>query len=294
MPKISRPIRLSDKQLEEISKPSAFVKEAARALWIARVPSRWKPLLDSQTLTPGAVLTTPFVWDASSRRYIDRARRRYIPFSEIRDQAIEPMIQSIKAEGRALGAGLQESGDLATWESGMIDRLKLAQTAAGLAANGGISSSSPDDDEKIAALILFLLLLLRDFAYEIYTGKQPINGLLFVRSDLYAAAARDSFEEARRHSMAVYFGATEERRRLGRAEHCHTDEDLEGCVELADLGWQPIGSLPRLGDTPCRTNCHCRFDYRYKDESGDWVIVDDSATAAKILRELWIKESVDE
>jgi hypothetical protein len=94
--------------------------------------------------------------------------------------------------------------------------------------------------------------------------------------------------------MTVYYGAAQERRRLGVAEHCRTHGDLEGCVELHDLGWQPIGSLPRLGQTPCRTNCKCHWQFRYQDEQGNWVLVDDSRSIATLLRQFNLQERVDE
>lgn len=294
MPIISPPLRLSEAQISQISKIGPLDKEAGRALWRARAPSPWSLLLEAQAILPGARLSTRFAWDATSRRYIDLRSRRYIPSRVIRDKAIEPFIKTIEADLRSLGSGLQGSGDLALWEKGMIEQIRLAQIAAGLAANGAASQSTADEEDNLSELLLLLLLLLRSFALDIYSGKQAINGRLLLRSDLYARAARDTFEEVRRFGMASSFGAVEERRRLGRAEHCHTDEDLEGCVELADLGWSPINTLPRLGATPCRTNCKCRFDYRYQDESGDWVIVDDSATVALILRRLKVKERVDE
>lgn len=294
MPRISSPLRLSEAQIEQISKIGPLDKEAARALWRSRAPNPWSLLLDAQAVLPGSQISTRFAWDATSRRYIDLRSRRYIPSQVIRDHAIDPFIKTIEADLRSLGSGLQSSGDLATWEAGMIEQIRLAQISAGLVANGAASQSTEDEENNISELLLLLLLLLRSFALEIFSGKQAINGRLFLRSDLYARAARDTFEEVRRFGMASSFGAVEERRRLGRAEHCHSDGDLEGCVELHDLGWSPINTLPRLGATPCRTNCKCRFDYRYQDESGAWVIVDDSATVASILRRLKVKERVDD
>ena len=298
MPNIGQALPFSEKAIEQISRVSPLDTEAARALWSARVPPRWKRLLESQTVKPGAKLSTPFVWDASSRRYIELASRRYVPFSEVRDQAIEPLINASKDTLRALGASLQETGRLADWERSAIEEVKITQVAASLAANGGVSSETEDDRDHTAEILLLLLLLLHGFAGEIQKKTFPINGRLFIRSNLYASMARSTFEETRRFGMATYFGAVEERRRLGIADHCTSEDDpsgeLEGCVELADLGWKKIGTLPRLGESPCRSNCHCRFDYRYKDESGAWVIVDDSRTVAKILSRLGIKESVDE
>lgn len=298
MPDIGRALSLSDQALEQISQVSELDIESARALWVSRVPARWKRLLESQTVTPGAELSTPFVWDASSRRYIDLRSRRYVPFQEIRNQAIEPMIQRGKAAARALGASLQQGGRLSDWQRAMIEEVKVSQVAASLAANGGISSETGDDRAKTAAIILLLLLFLREFWQDLQRGTQPLNGFLLLRSDLYSQAPRGTFEEIRRFGMGKDFGIVEERRVLGRADHCTSDDDpsgeLEGCVELADLGWEKIGTLPRLGETPCRSNCYCHFDYRYKDERGAWVYVDDSATVSKILRAHGIKESIDE
>jgi hypothetical protein len=48
-----------------------------------------------------------------------------------------------------------------------------------------------------------------------------------------------------------------ERRILGhpKTHHC------EDCPPLAALGWQPIGTLPRIGETECGGMCLCRFEY---------------------------------
>lgn len=298
MANIGRELPLSEKALEQISKPSPLDNEAARALWVSRVPSRWKRLLESQTIRPGAVISSPFAWDASSRRYIDVRTRRYVPSIEIRNQALEPFIRASKETLRSLGTGLQSGGALADWERAAIEEVKLSQVATSLAVNGGTGSGTEEDNDHTAEIILLLLLLLHGFAGEIRKKVFPLNGRLLIRSDLYAYSARSTFEEKRRFGMASYFGATEERRVLGRADHCTDDDDpsgeLSGCVELQDLGWKPIGTLPRLGDSPCRTNCKCRFIYRYKDERGEWVEVDDSATIAKILRAFRVKESVED
>ena len=117
-----------------------------------------------------------------------------------------------------------------------------------------------------------LLLLLRGFAREVASGKQARNGILLVRSDLYASAARGTYEDMGTYVNQVYGGRTQERRVLGDAEHCRTvrtraeavlgQPGLEGCVELAAKGWQPIGSLPKIGQSPCRSNCKCTKIYR--------------------------------
>src|SRR6185503_4363287 len=115
------------------------------------------------------------------------------------------------------------------WHTSMIEQIKTTQIAASMAANGGPEAMSEKDKKKTALEILLLLLLLRKFAGDVETGATPLNGRLFLRSDLYAAAARDTYEETRRFGMGTYFGATEEMRVLGEAEHCRTRGALEGC-----------------------------------------------------------------
>lgn len=285
-------INFSEAKLEQMSQITPLDIEAARALWSQTVPARWKPLLDAQTVGIDDPLNSVYVWDASNRRYIHLRSRRYVPFQDIRLQAIEPLIQRSKAMQRTLSQGLQ-SGDtkLSEWQLTMLENIKQTELAASLAANGGDQNTSDADKKKIAAAILLLLLLFQAFTEEIAAGRQPLNGSLLVRSDLYASSARAQFEETQRAGMATYFGVVQERRVLGVAEHCHTHGDLQGCVELANKGWQLINTLPRLGQSPCRTNCKCRWQYRYLDTRGHWVFVDDSKSIPVIFLPIGAREN---
>jgi len=75
------------------------------------------------------------------------------------------------------------------------------------------------------------------------------------RAGMYAEAGRGTYEEARAEAMKAS-GKTEERRLLGIADHC------SDCVAEAGKGWQPIGTLRAIGDSACKSNCHCRKEYR--------------------------------
>jgi hypothetical protein len=48
-----------------------------------------------------------------------------------------------------------------------------------------------------------------------------------------------------------------ERRKLGNPPTGHCSD----CPPLADMGWQPIGTLPDIGDTECGGFCWCWFEY---------------------------------
>jgi hypothetical protein len=43
---------------------------------------------------------------------------------------------------------------------------------------------------------------------------------------------------------------------MGHADHC------DDCPPLAAQGWQPLGTLPDIGDTECGGQCHCHFEYQ--------------------------------
>jgi len=88
------------------------------------------------------------------------------------------------------------------------------------------------------------------FAKQAQTGKNTP-----ARAGMYAEAGRGTFEDVR-SDIAKAAGNTEERRLLGVADHC------SDCVVEAAKGWQPIGSLRAIGDSLCKTHCHCRKEFR--------------------------------
>jgi len=65
-------------------------------------------------------------------------------------------------------------------------------------------------------------------------------------------------------------GWTQERRKLGVADHCSGEGATPGCIELAGMGWRPIGALPKIGEALCVNNCKCSFEYRRPAPGGGW------------------------
>jgi hypothetical protein len=231
----------------------------AVALWKMYAPSQYRYLIDGR----GSL-----VWDAAKKQYYDAGTGKYINALDLRNKAIEPFLLRVKIAMREIDAKLQSrSISLAEWQTQMAQIVKSSQIAAALVAVGGTPNISDIDRAGIAVSVFAILEFLRDFANDIESGKQNINGTLLSRTDLYANATRDAYEEARRNALiagAIITGAVLRERRVldSQANHCTTDGGLLGCVELAAKGWQPIGSLPRLYETPCRTNCKCHFEYK--------------------------------
>jgi hypothetical protein len=85
-----------------------------------------------------------------------------------------------------------------------------------------------------------------------YTKWQAV-----ARAEQYGSAAWQGGQKVMRRRQKESGGARWERRILGhpRTEHC------SDCPPIARLGWQPIGTLPDIGDTECGGMCYCHFEY---------------------------------
>ena len=95
---------------------------------------------------------------------------------------------------------------------------------------------------------------LAEFDRQIKDGEQPASGTLLTRIGLYAAAGWAIYQ-ALRGLKAQVSEAVQEQRILGAADHC------PDCIDEAAKGRQPLGTLRKIGDSVCRSNCHCHFIY---------------------------------
>lgn len=95
---------------------------------------------------------------------------------------------------------------------------------------------------------------LAQYVKDVYKNKVDI---LPSRSQMYANALH-SFEAELLAYKAKTKGAEWERRILG-----HEDHACPECVALSKKGWRRYGTLPMIGETVCKTNCKCKFDYSY-------------------------------
>jgi hypothetical protein len=83
--------------------------------------------------------------------------------------------------------------------------------------------------------------------------------------------------------QAIVSGFTHERR-----VHQGSDAPCLGCEAQRDLGWQPIGTLKAIGDSPCRTNCHCHYEYMNDNE-----IMSEVVTMSKLSKKQRDELSLD-
>jgi hypothetical protein len=208
-------------------------------------------------------ITSRYGWNEAAGRYVDLQTNRFVRFADVRD-ALESVMGASADRMHTFTQSLIDGQiSLAEWQSGMLEQIKLAHTAAAASARGGWAQMSQSDWGAAGRLIRTQYDFLRNFSNQIASGEQPLNGRALVRADLYGQAARGTFEETRRRYERLMNGMEEERRVLGEADHC------PDCLDYAEEDWQPIGTLPPIGDSVCQTNCHCTFEYRRAGEESE-------------------------
>lgn len=141
-------------------------------------------------------------------------------------------------------------------------------------AVGGFGKITPEilqaiqgDVTQIPSLA-FSIDRLSSFVEEMKNATAGTEAQIVARSALYGASGNGIYELARRES---HLRARDDKGRLrflyernilgANENHCHDGEYAEGCVEVTDAGWQPIGSLPLPGLRQCSVNCNCSIDY---------------------------------
>ena len=97
---------------------------------------------------------------------------------------------------------------------------------------------------------------LDNFAREIMSGHFSPE-YIKARSKMYINSTRTAYWDAVTQSHKDSGEFSEEARYLGFAENC------EDCIHFMEMGWQPIGSLPKPGEASrCKSNCQCSMDFR--------------------------------
>jgi len=191
------------------------------------------------------------LWNGTA--YTHQGRR--VPDTAIR-QAVDAVIDAQRQKTAALAERLRTGAiKLADWESTMHADLKALHVAIGTVAQGGTAQMSPAAYGFLGSELKTQYRYLTNFAQEIASGKQLLNGTLAARSDLYVEAARGTYYDVLTRQAASR-GETMARRVLGGSEHC------AGCVVEAAKDWVPLGDLAPIGSQQCRSRCRCQVEYR--------------------------------
>jgi hypothetical protein len=208
--------------------------------------------------------TTGFGWNGT--RYYDLVSGQFVAKEKVIG-GLEDMIDAGASNMNTLTQMLiNQEISLENWQLGMMEEIRITHAASAALSQGGWAQMTPADWGYEGSLVKKQYDYLADFANEIATGKQPLDGRALVRSDLYADASNTTYSAMTTRSY-VADGWEEERRILEPgADHC------DDCEYYEKQGWQPIGSLPEPGDdSQCSKRCRCTKQYRYMDYNGEWI-----------------------
>jgi hypothetical protein len=195
-----------------------------------------------------------FVADLATGWFRDATTGKTIPPAVVRE-SLDAVSGQARIAMRDLAQRLIDGKiDLATWEAMMLDAVKKTHVSAALLGVGGIDGLTPVARQALSDSVQFHLSALHDFATEIESGEQPINGTLANRAGFYGDAVTGTYEDFRRLKQAE-IGVQWERRVLHPAEHC------DSCLAAAKQGWQRPGVLPRIGESICKMRCRCSFSF---------------------------------
>jgi hypothetical protein len=195
-----------------------------------------------------------YTWDAVAARYRDSRTGRFVPEGQIRT-AIDRAIIKANGEMTALARQLRKGEiTLDEWSEAMRTEIKAQQLAAAMVARGGAAQMTQEDYGRVGGQIANQFRYLNNFQSQIAQGL-PLDGRFINRVELYSEAARTTFESTKR-DVEEEAGSGEESNELGAADHCSE------CIELAGLGWVPIGTMPPPGRRICGNKCKCRLKFR--------------------------------
>lgn len=160
-------------------------------------------------------------------------------------QGMRDLTQAL-AEGRL---------SLASWQASMMAEVKAAHLVAATLAHGGWNRMDQSALGWTGQRVRSQYAYLRDFAAQIASGRQKLDGTALARATMYAEAARSTHRAALTR-LARQRGENQERNVLGAADHC------AGCLSATAQGWVPIGTLVPCGSRNCLGRCHCYLIYR--------------------------------
>ncbi len=196
-----------------------------------------------------------FVWEPSLARYRSKATGRLVAERTIISK-IDRYDDAIASNARTISQRLVDGKITSTeWRELMAREVKDAYIIQIQAGAGGKVATTQADYGRVGGRLKFEYRRLDQFQKEWDAGTVS-DAQILARSELYARGSRTAFFDGQT-AAKERSGFTEERRRLGIADHCPV------CLGFVAQGWREIGFFPEPG-TECDGlhNCKCFKEFR--------------------------------
>lgn len=218
-------------------------------------------LLDaSQVPNEAAVLNKKrkeYLYDPKSGQYRYKGSGRLVPERILRND-ISTISNKTRNDMRELALKLKNGTiSLKYWYNQSQKVMKAAYLNAWLVNIGGKKNFDAMERLKFAEFIQKQFLYFDRLLIEIQTGKQPLNGFFVNRAGMYGSATRAIYQNKRRLKMI------EQGYKYGRRIRT-AKESCVDCIAEARRGIIRIERMLPIGDSICRSNCHCYQEF-YKE-----------------------------
>ena len=202
-----------------------------------------------------------YLYDRDQHTYYKVRATAKVPWAEV-SRRLYDSLDDLEEQGASLAWHLRDGRiTLQQYETGMMQLIKRSHLVNSTLAKGGWNQMSQADFGRVGGHVGAQYRYLRARVQAIKNGTQPVDGRLANISRQYVRMSRRTFSKTMGEEMEER-GYDKERRVLSKfADHCRTKE-RPGCVDIASRGWQPIGTLPLIGEAQCLGGCRCRFEYR--------------------------------
>lgn len=151
---------------------------------------------------------------------------------------------------------------LTVWYTGMRSLMNALYRTIFTLSIGGFAFEDEAARNLFYVLVLSQFSWLDNFAAQVKSGAQVLNGSALTRAGMYGTYGNGFHQNIKLYNAQAN-GYSEARRILGPAEdHCQDDGIRQGCQELARKGWISLGDMVPIGDATCYSNCLCRILYR--------------------------------
>jgi hypothetical protein len=195
-----------------------------------------------------------FTFNKTSQRYHysdGEKRGQFVSKGQVRD-ATQSFIDSYKEVFSQINQDYSAGKiPIALWENKLADAIRDVTVCSYKVANPQATAA---DWGNVGRQLQKQYTFLRNFTRDVHAGKLS-DAQIQARSNQYLQFAHTVFNNANRdaHSDAGYKW---ERRYIGSVHPC------PDCPRYAALGWQPIGSLPKVGENcQCKSHCRCYFEF---------------------------------
>ena len=197
-----------------------------------------------------------FYWDESIRQFRDE-NGRVISDARMRIY-IDAMCAALALVFLTRAERLKNEFTLENFQTWNIQSrvdIKSLHYAMMMVAFGGRSQMSNPEWLQAEEKIEFHTDFFTAFSQDVALGKVTMDGHFPVRTSMYALAGHSSYQDGVR-IRETNAGRTEEKRETTSGNPCID------CKTAKALGWQPIGTLPAIGNSVCLTRCRCYYLYR--------------------------------